>query len=527
MKLAPLLAAGTLLVLTAPMAAAASTDATLDLVEPIANYKLYVAENTAKLVEDTGKFVEAIKAGDVDKAKALYAPTRMSYETVEPIAELFSDLDVSIDARADDYEKGEKDPTFTGFHRIEYGLWEEGSTEGLGDYADKLLADVKDLDQRIADLTFPPETVVGGAAALMEEVAATKISGEEDRYSHTDLWDFKANFDGARKIFELVKPLLTDEAFVSKVSDNFQTVDETLAKYKTGERLRDLRQAHRRRPHGAGRRGQYAGRGPFDHARPARSRLIPHCPTRNRGFGRAPVPGTAPEPFVFAKPRGGAASSLLRDTSPSHSGTNCAARDLNRLIPIPEFGSFGHESTQVSGRRDGRRGRRHPGGRRDRPHRAGPARHAQRRRAGSGDREGREPEPRPAAADRDRLQGRPPDLPAAGHLHDFRPPPAATRAPVRRRRRDQAGVRRRRQHDHRLARRTGTALRPHHRRRRAADGRLCRRTCPSRRMQRRLDRGLRHHRQRRQRTGARPLGRAHQRARRSPVRQPPASAPSN
>lgn len=236
MKLAPLLAAVTLAVLTAPMPASASTDATLDLVEPIANYKLYVAEHTAKLVEDTGKFVDAIKAGDIDKAKSLYAPTRMSYEMVEPIAELFSDLDVSIDARADDYEKGEKDPAFTGFHRIEYDLWAVGSTEDLAGTADKLLADVKDLNQRIADLTFPPETVVGGAAALMEEVAATKISGEEDRYSHTDLWDFKANFDGSRKIFELVRPLLADDTeFVAKVSDNFQTVDETLAKYKAGD----------------------------------------------------------------------------------------------------------------------------------------------------------------------------------------------------------------------------------------------------------------------------------------------------
>jgi iron uptake system component EfeO len=236
MKLAPLLAAGTFMVLTAPMAVSASTDAMLDLVEPIANYKLYVAEHTARLVEDTGKFVAAIKAGDVETAKALYAPTRVSYERVEPIAELFSDLDVSIDARADDYEKGEKDPTFTGFHRLEYGLWEVGNTDGLAATADKLLADVKDLNQRIADLTFPPETVVGGAAVLMEEVAATKISGEEDRYSHTDLWDFKANFDGSRKIFDLVKPLLAaDGDFVTKVSGNFQTVDETLAKYEAGD----------------------------------------------------------------------------------------------------------------------------------------------------------------------------------------------------------------------------------------------------------------------------------------------------
>ena len=142
----------------------------------------------------------------------------MSYETIEPIAELFSDLDVVIDSRADDHEQAEKDPGFIGFHRIEYGLFAPNSTEGLAPYADKLMADVLDLQKRIASLTFPPDKVVGGAAVLMEEVAATKISGEEDRYSHTDLWDFQANFDGSRKIFDLFRPLIAkdDKAFVEQ-----------------------------------------------------------------------------------------------------------------------------------------------------------------------------------------------------------------------------------------------------------------------------------------------------------------------
>ncbi|MQT15099.1 iron uptake system protein EfeO [Segnochrobactrum spirostomi] len=211
--------------------------ATLDLVEPIADYKIYVSEKLQTLVSDTRAFTDAIKAGDVAKAKSLFASTRMSYEAVEPIAELFSDLDSSIDSRADDYEKKEKDPAFPGFHRLEYGLWVQNSTAGLAPIADKLMADVESLDKRIADLTLPPDKVVGGAAALMEEVAATKISGEEDRYSHTDLWDFQANSDGAKKIFELVEPLIQkqDPAFVKKVSDNFATVDATLAKYKTAE----------------------------------------------------------------------------------------------------------------------------------------------------------------------------------------------------------------------------------------------------------------------------------------------------
>ncbi|RUO97502.1 iron uptake system protein EfeO [Hyphomicrobium sp.] len=216
---------------------AANAEEDSKLVEPLAAYKSYVADNTEKLLENTTKFAEAIKAGDLAKAKSLFAPTRMNYEAVEPIAELFSDLDHTIDARADDFESKEKDAKFSGFHRIEYGLWRENSTKGLEPYADKLLVDVKDLNHRVENLTFPPEIVVGGASALMEEVAATKISGEEDRYSHTDLWDFKANFDGSQKIYELVKPLLAkDNAdFVKKVDANFKVVDDTLGKYKTAD----------------------------------------------------------------------------------------------------------------------------------------------------------------------------------------------------------------------------------------------------------------------------------------------------
>ena len=76
---------------------------------------------------------------------------------------------------------------------------------------------------------------MGGAAVLMEEVAATKISGEEDRYSHTDLWDFQANFEGAYKIVELFKPLIAreDKAFLDKTEKNFETVFNTLKKYRT------------------------------------------------------------------------------------------------------------------------------------------------------------------------------------------------------------------------------------------------------------------------------------------------------
>ena len=180
-------------------------------------------------------FVAAVKAGNIDKAKSLFAPVRTHYERVEPVAELFSDMDAAIDSRADDHEKREEDPGFGGFHRIEHALWVTKDTKSVEKYADELQANVEELHKRLTDLTFPPEKVVGGAAALMEEVAATKISGEEDRYSHTDLYDFEANFQGAYKIVELFKPLIAreDKAFLAKTEKNFDTVFTILKKYKT------------------------------------------------------------------------------------------------------------------------------------------------------------------------------------------------------------------------------------------------------------------------------------------------------
>ena len=206
-----------------------------ELVAPIAEYKVYVDQNVAQLVKETKVFVAAVKAGNIDKAKSLFAPVRTHYERVEPVAELFSDMDAAIDSRADDHEKREEDPGFGGFHRIEHALWVTKDTKSVEKYADELQANVEELHKRLTDLTVPPEKVVGGAAALMEEVAATKISGEEDRYSHTDLYDFEANFQGAYKIVELFKPLIAreDKAFLAKTEKNFDTVFTILKKYKT------------------------------------------------------------------------------------------------------------------------------------------------------------------------------------------------------------------------------------------------------------------------------------------------------
>ncbi len=208
----------------------------MDLVAPIAEYKVYVTKEVNVLVDQTRVLVEAVKAGKLDDARAAYAPAHLHYERIEPIAELFNDLDGSMDSREDDFEKKAEDPNFLGFHRIEKGIFADKATVGLAPVADKLMADTLDLQKRVEGLAITPKAMVGGAAALIEEVASKKISGEEDRYSRTDLWDFDANIDGAQKIVDLLRPLVAkrDPALDGRVRENFVKVDGLLAKYRTG-----------------------------------------------------------------------------------------------------------------------------------------------------------------------------------------------------------------------------------------------------------------------------------------------------
>jgi iron uptake system component EfeO len=215
-------------------AAAAKVDPA-KLQRAMAQYKIYVNQEVEQLAVKTKVFTNAVMAGDIKKAKRTYAPTRIHWERAEPIAELFSDLDGSMDSREDDFAKKAEDPGFTGFHRLEKALFKDNSTKGMKPIAEQLMKDTLILKSRVAKLTIEPKNMVGGPAALIEEVAATKVTGEEDRYSRTDLWDFKANLEGSEKIVDLLHPMIekADPALNTKIEKGFDQINQILAKYKT------------------------------------------------------------------------------------------------------------------------------------------------------------------------------------------------------------------------------------------------------------------------------------------------------
>ncbi|MGX0659161.1 iron uptake system component EfeO [Staphylococcus hominis] len=205
-------------------------------------YRKYTNEQLDQFLKGTEEFVSAIKADDIEKAKSLYPKVRMYYERSEPVAEAFGDLDPKIDARLADMKEEKKEDKWTGYHKIEKSLYQENKIDEMTKKdANQLLKDAKELDAKVDTLDITPKLMLQGSVDLLNEVSTSKITGEEEVYSHTDLYDFKANIEGAQKIYELFKPELEkkDKKLSSTIKDNFNKVNQLLDKYKNNDGYKD------------------------------------------------------------------------------------------------------------------------------------------------------------------------------------------------------------------------------------------------------------------------------------------------
>jgi iron uptake system component EfeO len=196
-------------------------------------YRAYLQAQTAELVTATKAFTDAVDSGNLEQAKALYAPSRIAYERIEPVAETFGDLDPKIDAREGDVPKKQ----WGGYHYIEQKLWVDGTTEGLSSYTKDLNANVATLANLVKDVELQPAGIANGAVELLNEVSKSKITGEEERYSRTDLVDFEANVQGAEAAYDAVKPILQKKnpQLVTELDAKFAAVYTALQPYKTGD----------------------------------------------------------------------------------------------------------------------------------------------------------------------------------------------------------------------------------------------------------------------------------------------------
>jgi iron uptake system component EfeO len=199
----------------------------------VAEYRTYVLAQSDDLIQVIDTFTTAVDAGDLEAAKAAYGPSRVPWERFEPIAELFADLDPKIDAREDDYQAGVDDPGFTGYHKLEELLFAMGTTDGTTELTAGLRANVAELRARLETLEIDPRVMTQGAGVLIDEVAQSKMTGEEDRYSKLDLWSIDPNLEGSAKIVDILRPTLTtiDKDYLKSLDDAYASVTTIIDKY--------------------------------------------------------------------------------------------------------------------------------------------------------------------------------------------------------------------------------------------------------------------------------------------------------
>jgi iron uptake system component EfeO len=199
-------------------------------------YANYVSTQVAALLTAATRFDTTLHGTDLAAAQKAYMQARPFYEKIEPVAESFvigaDSIDSDIDSRAGDVPAAQ----WRGFHRIEKSLFQQRSLTGMAAYGDKLVSDIKRLQKLTTGLTYQPTELANGAQELLDEVASSKITGEEERYSHIDLLDFANNDEGAEQAFAQLQPALDkiDPVLSRTIQTAFTALDTLVDKYRTG-----------------------------------------------------------------------------------------------------------------------------------------------------------------------------------------------------------------------------------------------------------------------------------------------------
>jgi iron uptake system component EfeO len=177
-----------------------------DLLGPEKAYQAYVAAGLKTLVGQTETLAGDVQRGNLTAARRDWLPAHLTYETLGAAYDAFGNFDDEIDGRAD--ALGVSSPQWTGFYRLEYGLWHGQSAAELTPYATKLVADVRSLMAAWPTMEIPLIDIGLRTHEILENALEFQLTGHDDYGSGTTLATTLANIQGTRELLSLLHPLL-------------------------------------------------------------------------------------------------------------------------------------------------------------------------------------------------------------------------------------------------------------------------------------------------------------------------------
>lgn len=194
-------------------------------------YLDFTQTELAEMVKQLTQLKNSLKKGDLAAAQQAYIEAHLHYEAIRPIVILFGNTDRTINARADYFLEAEKDYRFTGFHLVEYQLFNRKDIQAALIAADELLMKARDLQKRVATETIEIPKLVQSSADFIEMILETKLAGEENIYSHSDLADIAANLRGSQQVVKVLTPFIPPKT-LQQIQDNQQKTNAIIQPYQ-------------------------------------------------------------------------------------------------------------------------------------------------------------------------------------------------------------------------------------------------------------------------------------------------------
>jgi iron uptake system component EfeO len=169
-------------------------------------YQAYTLSGLKVLSRETAALAADVRNGDLAAAKRDWLTAHLEYQTLGAAYGTFGDYDGKIDGDAN--ATGTSSPDWTGFYRLEYGLWHGQSAAELTPVAATLATNVNALLAWWPTRQVPLSDVGLRTHEILENALQFQLSGNDDYGSGTTLATTLANIQGTRYLLGLLRPLL-------------------------------------------------------------------------------------------------------------------------------------------------------------------------------------------------------------------------------------------------------------------------------------------------------------------------------